>query len=271
MALFVNLPLGYLATHPESLDRLAARGLWPELGLDAPSLDGLPESWHADAARRLAAAGLRAGVHLPFYDLRPGSADACIRNASRERLVRAATIARLYEPTHMIGHPSLNTPLPPDSAEAMRERCRDTWLAMLDGWTGHPPLYLENTFDRDPEELVALVVELAAAGGGEGCGICFDVGHWHSFAGGAARKDLGRWLERLAPHIGHLHLHDNSGAGDEHLALGAGTIPFKAFFARLNTLGIRPTATLEPHSEAALARSLAYIERKPELFAGLLG
>lgn len=267
MALFVNLPLSYLAARPEALDRLAARGLWPELGLDAASLDSLPERWHADAARRLAAAGLRPGVHLPFYDLRPGSGDACILSASRERLARAATIARIYAPTHMIGHPSLNSPLPPDTHEAMRERCRETWLTLLADWPDHPPLYLENTFDAAPDELAALVADLAPAG----CGVCFDVGHWHSFAGGSRRKDLGRWLDRLAPHIGHLHLHDNAGDCDEHLGLGAGKIPFTAFFARLDKLGVKPTATLEPHSEEALDRSLSYLERRPALFRKISG
>jgi len=266
VALFVNLPLSYLAAHPGALERLAARGLWPELGLDAASLDALPESWHEDAARRLAAAGLRCGVHLPFYDLRPGSADPFILTASRERLAKAAAVARIYAPTHLIGHPSLGTPLAPDSPEAMRQRCRETWLSFLDKWPGHPPLYLENTFDADPDGLA----ELAASLAGESCGVCFDVGHWHSFAGGSRRRDLDRWLSRLGPYIGHLHLHDNAGGHDEHLGLGAGDVPFKAFFARLSKLGLTPTATLEPHSEAALAQCLAYIARRPSLFKGFL-
>ena len=33
------------------------------------------------------------------------------------------------------------------------------------------------------------------------------------------------WIRRLGKRIGYVHLHDNNGERDEHLAFGEGTIP----------------------------------------------
>ncbi len=53
--------------------------------------------------------------------------------------------------------------------------------------------------------------------------LCLDTGHTNH----ASKKPLTEWLDILAPWITHLHLHDNHGVIDEHLAIGAGNIPGK--------------------------------------------
>jgi sugar phosphate isomerase/epimerase len=64
---------------------------------------------------------------------------------------------------------------------------------------------------RYPEELIGMTEGI------EGIGMTFDFGHAHT-----AGK-----LREFLPHVGkarHIHIHDNHGLSDEHLALGAGTI-----------------------------------------------
>ena len=64
---------------------------------------------------------------------------------------------------------------------------------------------------REPGELFGMV------DGIEGIGVTIDIGHAHT---------VGRVREFLPflPRASHLHIHDNHGASDEHLAIGAGTI-----------------------------------------------
>lgn len=74
--------------------------------MDTVAVQDLPESWHRETAAMLRAEGLACGVHLPFFDLHPGSFNDAILAASRETLRRAAALASLYAPHHMIGHVS---------------------------------------------------------------------------------------------------------------------------------------------------------------------
>ncbi len=267
-AFFVNLPLRYVGQDPAWLDAFIARGLPPELGLDATAIDRFDDAWHAGVAARLRAAGLPCAVHLPFEDLRPASPDPVMAEASRSRLLAAARIARIYAPRHLVGHPSFQPPNDPAQASAQLAEALRTWNAVLAAAPGCPLLALENTHDRDPARLADLAARLRAIHGGR-VGVCFDVGHWHSFARGHALADARRWIDALGPFIRHCHLHDNSGAGDEHLGLGAGSIPWDEILDLLGGLAQRPTATLEPHSEDSLLRSLDFIAGQAQRLAAV--
>jgi len=66
----------------------------------------------------------------------------------------------------------------------------------------------------------------------------------------------------MAPYIAQLHLHDNTGAWDDHLPLGRGNIDFKSFFRQLREIQeTPPVVTLEPHQERDLWASLEYLEK----------
>ena len=60
----------------------------------------------------------------------------------------------------------------------------------------------------------------------------------------------------MTPWLGHLHLHDNTGSLDSHLAIGRGDFDFEALFSYLSANNIGPLITLEPHSEDDLWASL---------------
>lgn len=262
---FVNLPLRYIARDPRYLATFITRGLHPELGMDARSLDALDPAWHRETASRLRESGLSCAVHLPFFDLQPGAMDPRILEATRRRLIHAFEIARIYEPRHLIGHAWYFETLHRIFFDAWLDNSASTWEALHLSWPDHPPLYLENTFEPSPEPLASLLGILASRGV-EGFGICLDLGHWHSFAQGCRLNDVGRWLDAFSPYLGHLHLHDNTGSDDQHLGLGQGNIPWPEVFAGLSARGLRPTLTLEPHTEEDLDHSLAFISLHPEWF-----
>ena len=264
---FVNLNLRKVYADQDVLTRFLARGVNPELGLDPVLMDMAPASWHRELAKRLDDEGLRASLHLPFFDLQPGSADELVRQASQDRLARAMDVARVYRPAHLVGHARYDHLLYMFSHAQWLERSTRTWSAALAAWPGHPPLYLENTFEPDPSTVAAVAAALRERG--ENAGLCLDMGHWHSFAGGRERDNLGEWLDAFAPLLGHLHLHDNDGSFDQHRGLGQGDIPWQAFFTGLAQRGLTPSVTFEPHTDEAFEAAMEFVARRPEWFSPL--
>ncbi|SIN95220.1 sugar phosphate isomerase/epimerase family protein [Halodesulfovibrio marinisediminis] len=256
MSLFVNLPLSFAANEPRYIDMLIEQGVSPELGMDTFAVQNLDIHWHAATAKKFSEAGLSCGIHLPFFDLAPGSLNDQILEATRATLLRALEISQVYKPTHFVGHPDYEAGQHDFYYDEWLSRSYETWSQFLkkDGLTTQ--LFLENTYEKTPKALVDLVNLLPA----DRVSHCFDVGHWHSFAKGAQRNDLLEWLNAFSPRLGHLHLHDNDGLEDQHLALGAGTIPLLDLFDYIQKNELFPTATLEPHTEDAFPASIEFLE-----------
>lgn len=266
---FVNLTLRAVKANPQVLADFLKRGVNPELGLDPVLMDMVDMAWHRDMAARLGGEGLTPSLHLPFFDLQPGSADSLVRAACKDRLCRAMEVAAIYQPAHLIGHVRYDHLLYVRTYEQWRDRSLDTWKAVLAVWPEHPPLYLENTFEPDPAMVAGLVAALRQEHG-ERVGLCLDIGHWHSFAEGKRRGNLGQWLDSCAPLLGHLHLHDNDGSTDQHRGPGQGDIPWDEFFEGLAQRGLTPSVTFEPHTEDAYQAAMEFVRRRPEWFAPLM-
>lgn len=267
---FVNCNLRVADRRPELLDRHLRDRTPPELGLDPVLMEAKSPDWHRFMARRLDAANLARSLHLPFFDLQPGSADVLVRQATCDRLCQAMETAALYQPAHLVGHGAYDRFLYARSFPDWAKRAADTWARALAAWPEHPPLYLENTHETDPATVAGLVAALRSRlpdSQAARVGICFDVGHWHSFAAGRHRQNLDEWLAALAPYLGHLHLHDNDGSFDHHLGPGQGAIPFDSLFDLLDHHDLHPTATFEPHTDDAYARCLTFVAQRGERLA----
>lgn len=252
---FVNLPLSHVVRHPHYLELFLECRINPELGLDAWACDHLGLDWHRNLARTLSESGLSCSIHLPFFDLQPGGLDSLIVKATRERLSRALDLADVYAPKRLVAHGAFRPPLYEFYLEDwVRESVR-TWEHCLDSMPDSGLLVLENVWETSPEPLLRVLAELPE----KRVGLCLDLGHWYAFGQGWERKDLNAWIEKIAPRLAHVHLHDNHGHRDEHLGMGCGTIPWAEFFECIRRFGARPTATLEPHESAALIHSLHFL------------
>lgn len=258
----VNLPVSYIEASSEYVELFIRRGIRPEIGLDAGVIDRLPADYHEGVANTFIEAGLTPSIHLPFQDLLPGARDPLVREATVKRLNMAFEIAKIYGPVHMIGHAVYWEPFYLNTFDEWLDNSAATWREFVSLRPDHPPLYLENVFETDPGPLALLMEALDDPN----VGICLDLGHWHSFGGGAGKRDLDRWVETLAPWIRHLHLHDNDGSSDLHLGLGKGTIPWSELFSLLAGRGLGPSFTLEPHEERSFEDSLSFIAAHPDWF-----
>jgi len=83
-----------------------------------------------------------------------------------------------------------------------------------------------------------------------GMGLVLDVGH---------AQTCGTLADFLKlPEIAHVHLHDNSGNGDEHMPLGKGVIDFAPVLRTIEERGI--SAALEQKTEQGVLESLAALK-----------
>jgi sugar phosphate isomerase/epimerase len=246
----VNIPFAFLQTG--YLEKFLRRGLNPEIGLDAYSLEHYPARVFRQVARAFHGAGRHITLHGPFQDLAPGALDDGVLAASRRRLRQACRYLPVFRPRALVCHLGYEARHYRWDQERWLERCAATWkelagLAAAFGVT----VMLENVYETEPE----LFLEVLDWVGAPNLQVCFDLGHLLAFSTG----DFPHWLKTLAPVIGHLHLHDNNGDEDNHLALGTGRVPLKETLDYLAAQGGRPSVTLEPHQEGSLEPSLHYL------------
>ncbi len=248
----VNIPFPYLWRG--YLERFLELGLNPEIGLDAYSLGHYPPAVFRRAARAFHASQRRITLHGPFQDLLPGALDDAILAASRRRLRQAFRYLPVFQPRSIVCHLGYEARFYGGDTPKWLARAVATWKELAARAAAHGVMVmLENVYETEPELHLEIVHRVGAAN----LGVCLDVGHLFAFGGG----DWPRWLETLAPVIGQLHLHDNHGAADSHLALGDGSIPLSEILQFLADRQPRPLITLEPHQEGSLQPSLDFLAR----------
>ena len=154
-------------------------------------------------------------LHGPFGDLCAGSYDPKIREVTRDRFELAYRFAReLNSPDIILHHgyvPGTSAP------QNWLRRCVDFWQDFLQDKEDGYRFHIENMLERD----AVLLSDVIDGIGDARVDVCLDVGHCQC----NSREPPMRWIERLGPRIGWVHLHNNHGEADEHLALGEGTIP----------------------------------------------
>jgi len=197
----------------------------------------------------IASTNLRVTVHAPYGDLNLSTLNDPIWHESVRQV--CTCIERASNLTNRVTiHPGYLSPvgkLMPKRAwdlqkEALRiiGRCAEehSVLACLENMIG-----IKEFLCRDPGELIGMVEGIS------GIGMTFDLGHANT---------VGKVNEFLAEveRAHHLHIHDNHGTADEHLALGDGTINWqeagRTVAARYNGVVVIEGRSI-PEAERSLA------------------
>jgi sugar phosphate isomerase/epimerase len=249
----VNIPFQMLYT--SYLPIFVDRGINPEIGFDARSLDDCDRSHYAAVAERLQDGGLLTTVHAPFADLSPGSPDPGIWQWTRHRFERTLEAVSCLKPRTVVCHAGYDARRYHEGKAQWIEKSLEMWSWFAGKLCQEGcRLMIENAYEEDPQDIQPIFEGLSHLR----VGFCLDMGHQAAFGKAA----LERWMDILGPHLGQVHLHDNHGGRDEHLALGKGTIDFVPLFRLLGSEGREPpVVTLEPHREEDLWPSLEFLER----------
>lgn len=249
--LHVHIPYPQL---DELLPMVVERQLQPEIGFKGPDLDQLDPELIDRASGQLADAGLAVTVHAPFFDLNPGAIEPYVFEATAIRFRQTIAAASRLGARTIVFHPGYEYWKYGGMDHLWLEASMQFWPAMIELAEEYEiNLSLENIFETSPGTLLDLLDQIDSPR----LGHCFDVGHWRLFS----KTSLAEWFASIGHRINHLHLHDNTGAGDEHRPIGEGDIDFSELFSLITGLNQAPTMTLEAHSMDELERSLANIQQ----------
>ena len=255
---FVNAPWYELKAN--YLDLFIKHRIQPEIGLEGLCLYEESETEFQKVATTLQQHNLSCTLHAPFFDLAPGALDPEILAASRNKLKKAFQLIPVFQPKSIVCHLNFEANKQGYKMGNWAKTALETWKELgAMAAKNNCLLMLENTYEKSPDAHERIFSELHS----DTTRFCLDVGHLMSFA----KSPWQDWLPRLSPWLGQLHLHDNNGDLDQHLAPGRGTFNFEELFQFLAANKLRPLITLEPHSEDDLWAALDYLDQSKLLNA----
>lgn len=189
-------------------------------------------------------------LHGAFGDLCPGSFDPLVREAARRRVLRSLEVARDLSIGDVIFHhgyvPNTSSP------EGWIRRSAEFWKPILEQTPERVKLHLENFLEDTPEVLACLIDKVNSPK----LGVCFDMGHAHALS----ETPVLEWANTLGSRISYVHIHDNNGKKDEHLAIGDGCIPIKRVLDAIETHSDTALWAIETF-EDGLIRSLEWVRK----------
>jgi sugar phosphate isomerase/epimerase len=232
-----------------------ARGSALEFGLGvelaefctAMNMDADFPRWDARARANLE--GITQTVfHAPFNELCPAAIDPAVLAVAKSRCAQAYALARSYGIRKMVFH-SGYVPLV-YFKEYFAERSVAFWREFLRDKPANAQFFLENVLEDEPDLLRGVI---------EGVDdprfrLCLDVGHANTIV---SEIPVPEWIDRCAPVLGHVHLHNNYRSWDHHNALSDGLIDMRAALRQLESSAPGVTYTIESQQNRASVLWLA--------------
>jgi len=173
--------------------------------------------------------------HGPFGDLNCGSYDPMIQEVSRDRMLLGYLTACKLNATHIVFHHGYVPHTSPP--KNWIPRFVQFWKSFLVGKLENVFFHLENMLELSPDIMIETIDTISD----RRISACLDVGHAHC----NSTTPILNWIEKLGNRIGYVHIHDNDGTSDQHLAIGEGNIPFKDICNALNEQSPDAIWTLE--------------------------
>lgn len=246
-----RLFISHLPTDEQMKDLIAETGCGVE-SIEfsmASSLDRLPEAIH-DYEKRLEYMGNPECIfHGPFLDLNPMAFDSMVLEATRVRYEQCYQAAKALGVKQITYHtcylPRIYMLI------GWADRVVDFYNRFLEGKEGIRIL-MENV--QDPE--IDPILEVAERITHPDFGLCLDTGHAHCYSNYPADE----WARRLGSHVKHIHIHDNDGTFDSHLALGEGTVPTERALTTVYANTPDATCTIECSYEESVRKSVEWLE-----------
>ena len=189
-------------------------------------------------------------LHGPFLDLNPMTYDSLILEATKKRYEQVYEAGRRLEAEKIVFH----TCHLPDAYLLIgwAERVADFFKRFLDGKDGIM-IVMENVFDRIPEPMVEVVERVDRPD----FRLCLDIGHAHCYSDISVLD----WAKSFGSYVSHVHVHDNLGDRDAHLAVGDGNLPWEDLITHFQNMSQPPTWTIENTSLKDIRISLDFLKK----------
>ena len=192
-------------------------------------------------------------LHGAFFDVTVHSNDAQIYKVSDRRIRQSMEIACALGVGAVIFHTNL-IPNFKDRfyVDGWVSKNASYWRALAAEYP-QIKIYIENMFDEDPDPIARLMRELEDV---PNVSVCLDYAHAVVFG-----KNPQRWLDALLPYAAHVHVNDNDGVCDSHLAIGDGIVDYRLMDEAIRARGVTPTVLIETNDTANQIRSIEYLQR----------
>ncbi|KAF1081959.1 MAG: hypothetical protein GQF41_1599 [Candidatus Rifleibacterium amylolyticum] len=239
----------------EAFALLAEYGMFPELYFSSRDVDNISEDFLGFLKQQIDSYNFRPSLHAPFMEQDIGSVNDGLQQRTYRRLQNTLDMAARLGSQRIVIHPGYGDM--PDDGEFMQ------WLKRAGGLLRSLcqkacelglQIAFENIYDSNPERLYLLL----DAAESECAGICFDTGHYNLFS----PLPMQSWFGRLGKNILVCHIHDNDRSGDQHLAIGDGSLdynPLIEWYKQLDT-DKKPVMTLEALNRADVITSVTRIK-----------
>ncbi len=190
-------------------------------------------------------------MHGACFDIYLSSLDKRIREISRERIIHSCKIAEELKLDRIVFHTNyLPSIMFSPYIENWIIENKMFWTEIINKFD--LKILIENSFDQAPELILRLMKEVDS----EKIGICLDVGHCN-----LSNTEMKSWFEQLKDYIFQLHLNDNNGKIDKHLAVGAGTINWKDVSELIKLNGLEPNVVFEMYQLSDVLSSIKFLEK----------
>ncbi len=183
-------------------------------------------------------------LHGPFTEIHPSAIDHRAREFAMRRLNEAYEVASALGINRMVVHTGWLPFI--YFKEWYVKKGAEFWENFMRDKPSDFSIYIENVLEAEPYMLLDLMKNIK----NPAIKLCIDVGHANAMA--SAETPVTKWIEILAPYIGHFHLHNNDGTGDSHSAFDEGSMDMKEVLGQISDF-CAPETTLT--IEAREARS----------------
>ncbi len=190
-------------------------------------------------------------LHGAFFDCIIFSYDEKIAAISKERVIESLDIARKLNCKKVVFHTNIDPFL-------KQEYYIKNWLDkntifFKDVAKKYKDIIIviENMFDDSPLMLKTLIENINE----DNVKACLDISHAY-----LSKTPVDEWIKELKPYISHIHINDNDGIVDSHLALGKGKIPYDKYLPLLTENDY--TVLIEVSSIERLKDSIEYLKER---------
>lgn len=195
---------------------------------------------------------LKYTIHSPIIDMNISSLNPSIRVASIEEVKYSFEMANLLDVDTVVVHPGKV----PFLGQGLEDRIMELNKAsMIELAETADELGVTAVFENMPdipgftftklEELTEFLEEYNMA-------MCLDIGHANTNNYGAD--------EMYSPLIKHIHVHDNLGDDDTHLAIGEGNVDFNTLISSFETNNYDGIYMIEVNKEEDILKSFDYLK-----------
>ena len=230
------------------IETFAALGFdYLELAMDPPQAHyTVIREQKKDICKALKAHSLGLVCHLPTFVYTADLTES-IRSASLNEMTKSLETAAVLQASKVVVHPGYIGGLAVFTMDIAREIVFESLAKIIEKANRLGLcLCLENMFPGyrsfvEPEEFKDIFGQYP------GLMLTLDIGHAGIDSRGGNR--IFNFIKLFGRRIGHVHISDNLGHGDDHLPVGEGTIPFSKVIKALQKADYNDTMTLEVFAE----------------------